>query len=93
MPSASDRQEGEMHLDGNAIAGVLVEAFGTEMTDTPRGCQSCGAVNPVGGHRLYEGAGWVLRCPACGDVALRIVSLSEQHVLTLSGHWRIETPR
>ena len=36
-----------MHLDGNAIAGLLVEALGTEMTDAPRGCQSCGAVNPV----------------------------------------------
>jgi hypothetical protein len=24
---------------------------------------------------------------------LRIVSHSEQHVLTFAGHWRIETPR
>ena len=82
-----------MHLDGNAIAGLLVEALGTEMTDAPRGCQSCGAVNPVGAHLLYEGAGYVLRCPVCGDVALRIVSHSEQHVLTFAGRWRIETPR
>jgi hypothetical protein len=29
----------------------------------------------------------------CGDVALRIVSRSEQHVLTFAGQWRIETPR
>jgi hypothetical protein len=82
-----------MSLDGNALAGVLVEALGTELTESPRGCQSCGAVNPVGAHRLYTGAGWVLRCPNCGDVALRVVSLSEQHVLTFSGDWRVETPR
>jgi predicted RNA-binding Zn-ribbon protein involved in translation (DUF1610 family) len=82
-----------MNLDGNAIAGVLVEALGTEMTDTPRRCQSCGAVNAVGAHLVYLGAGYVLRCPVCGDVALRIVSLEEQHVLTLAGEWRIETPR
>jgi hypothetical protein len=82
-----------MHLDGNAIAGVLVEALGTEMTDAPRGCQSCGAVNPVGAHLLYQGAGYVLRCPVCGDVALRIVSREDQHVLTFAGRWRIETPR
>jgi hypothetical protein len=82
-----------MTLDGNAIAGVLVEALGNELTDAPRGCQSCGAVNPVGAHLLYKGAGWVLRCPACGDVALRIVTHAEQHVLTLAGQWRIETPR
>jgi uncharacterized Zn finger protein len=83
----------DVWLDGNAIAGVLVEALGTEMTDAPRCCQSCGAVNPVGAHRLYQGAGVVLRCPACGDVALRIVTLAEQHVLTFAGTWRIETPR
>jgi hypothetical protein len=83
----------DVWLDGNAIAGVLVEALGTEMTDAPRGCQSCGAVNPVGAHRLYRGAGMVLRCPVCDDVALRVVTLAEQHVLTFAGEWRIETPR
>jgi hypothetical protein len=82
-----------MSLDGNALAGVLVEALGTELTDAPRTCQSCAAVHPVGAHQLYQGAGWVLRCPSCGDVALRIVSLSDRHVLTFSGQWRVETPR
>jgi hypothetical protein len=80
-------------LDGNALAGLLVEALGDELTSSPRGCQSCGAVNPVGAHRLYEGAGRVLRCPTCGDVALRVVSRADCHVLTLAGTWRIETPR
>jgi predicted RNA-binding Zn-ribbon protein involved in translation (DUF1610 family) len=80
-------------LDGNAIAGLLVEALGTEMTEAPRRCQSCGAVNVVGAHRVYQGAGVVLRCPACGDVALRVVTLAEQHVLTFAGEWRVETPR
>jgi hypothetical protein len=80
-------------VDGNAIAGVLVEALGTELTDAPRGCQSCGATNPVGAHRVYRGAGLVLRCPVCGDVALRIVSLEDEHVMTFSGRWRIATPR
>ena len=80
-------------LDGNAIAGVLVEALGTEMTEAPRGCQSCGVVTAVGSHLLFQGAGYVLRCPACGDVALRIVTLADRHVLTFAGTWRIETPR
>ena len=35
-------------------------------------CQSCGAENALGAHRAYRGAGVVLRCPACGDVAVRI---------------------
>ena len=72
---------------------MLVEALGTEMTDAPRRCQSCGAVNAVGAHLMFHGAGMVLRCPACGDVALRVVALAEQYVLTFAGEWRIETPR
>ena len=47
-------------LDGNALAGVLTEILGAELTASPRGCPSCGAVNAIGAHRLYRGAGWVL---------------------------------
>jgi hypothetical protein len=77
-------------LDGNAIGGLLQELFGTEMTGMPRGCQSCGTVHPVGAHRLYRGAGLVLRCPACGDVALRVVTRPDRHVLHLQGAWQID---
>ena len=78
-------------LDGNAIAGLLLEALGTEMTTVPRRCQSCGKVHPIGAHRLYQGAGPVLRCPNCGDVALRVAVLPDRYVLHLAGTWRIET--
>lgn len=77
-------------LDGNAIAGLLQELFGAELMGMPRGCQSCGAVHPVGAHRLYRGAGLVLRCPACGDVALRVATLRDRHILHLEGAWRID---
>jgi uncharacterized Zn finger protein len=77
-------------LDGNALAGLLHELFGTELTGLPRGCQSCGQVHPIGAHRLYHGAGTVLRCPACGDVALRVVKLRDRHILHLDGAWRID---
>ena len=76
-----------MNVDGNAIAGVLVEALGTEMTDAPRGCQSCGVVSAVGEHLVYLGAGYVLRCPACGDVAATIVARADGYALTLRGTW------
>jgi hypothetical protein len=79
-------------LDGNAIAGLLSECLGAELTDTPRGCQSCGSVHPVGAHRLYRGAGFVLRCPTCGDVAARIAVLPDRYVLALVGSWRLEIP-
>ena len=77
-------------LDGNGIAGVLDEVFGTEMTTAHRDCQSCGANNAVGAHRAYRGAGWVLRCPDCGDVAATIGVLEERHVVQLYGRWLID---
>jgi Family of unknown function (DUF6510) len=85
--------EDALWLDGNALAGLLDEVLGFETTATPRGCQSCGAVNEIGAHRLYRGAGAVLRCPVCGDLALRIVTLPDRHVLLLAGTWRLEVPR
>jgi hypothetical protein len=77
-------------LDGNAIAGLLEELLGAELTDAPRGCQSCGQVHAIGAHRLYRGAGLVLRCPACGDLAAVIAILPDRHVVQLTGTWRLE---
>jgi hypothetical protein len=85
--------EDALWLDGNALAGLLRELLGAEMTDAPRRCQSCGAVNAIGAHRLYRGAGAVLRCPVCHDVAMRIATLSDRYVLQLAGVWQLEVPR
>ena len=85
--------EQALWLDGNALGGLLEEALGAEMTAAPRVCQSCGATNAVGAHRLYRGAGVVLRCPACGDLALRIATLPDRYVVQLSGTWRFDIPR
>ena len=85
--------EPALWLDGNAMAGLLEEAFGAEMTTVMRRCQSCGQRNPVGEHRLYRGAGQVLRCPNCGDVALRIAVLPDRHMVELRGTWRLALPR
>ena len=56
-------------LDGNAMGGLLQELFGAEMTAAPHTCQSCGAERPVAAHRVYLGAGTVLRCPVCNQIA------------------------
>jgi hypothetical protein len=85
--------EQALWLDGNALAGLLQDAFGTDVTTVPRGCQSCGQVHVIGEHRMYRGAGAVLRCPHCGDVALRVATLPERYVLQLVGAWRLEIPR
>jgi uncharacterized Zn finger protein len=80
-------------LDGNGIAGVLREVFEIEMTAVVRGCQSCGERHAVGAHRAYRGAGIVLRCPSCGDVALRVAALPDRHVVHLRGTWTLTVPR
>jgi predicted RNA-binding Zn-ribbon protein involved in translation (DUF1610 family) len=78
-----------MHTDGNAIAGLLQEIFVAEMTAAPRVCESCGQEHMIGEHRLYRGAGLVLRCPSCGDLAACIVVLPERYEITLRGMWTV----
>jgi Family of unknown function (DUF6510) len=80
-------------LDGNALGGLLHELFGAEMTAAPHTCQSCGTERPVGAHRVYLGAGTVLRCPVCGHIALVAAGLPDRHVVHLTGTWRMEMPR
>ena len=76
-----------MHTDGNAIAGLLEEIFTREVTGADRVCQSCRARRHIGAHRLHRGAGLVLRCPACGDVAACIASLSDGYAVSIRGTW------
>ena len=83
----------ETWLDGNGVAGLLTEVFGTELTAVLRACGSCGTEAAIGAHRAYRGAGVVLRCPGCGDVAIRIVQLPDRNVVLVRGSWSAELPR
>ena len=76
-----------MHTDGNELAGVLDELFGTEMSGAQRRCGSCRELRVVAEHPLYHGAGLVLRCPDCGDVAASIVTRDGGYAVTLRGTW------
>ena len=80
-------------LDGNAMAGLLAEVFGIELTAVIRTCGSCGTAAAVGAHRAYVSAGVVLRCPGCGDVAIRIARLPDRDVVYVGGSWSVELPR
>ena len=65
-------------LDGNALAGPLAAAFGTDMTIVPGKCAHCGAVHMVAELRAFMRApGTVLRCPICDSVILRIVETDD----------------
>lgn len=79
-------QQADLKLDGNAIGGLLREIFTMEMTSAESTCAGCGAVNAVGRVDVYLNApGAVVRCPACGQVLMRIVQGKGRYWLDLTG--------
>jgi DNA-directed RNA polymerase subunit RPC12/RpoP len=63
----------DLVVDGNAVAGLLEEAFAAEVTGLAGTCAHCGTRNLVGAMRAWtRGPGVVLRCPACNGVVIRM---------------------
>lgn len=63
-------------LDGNAIAGDLVEHFGHEMTMAQVRCSHCESTSLMAELRVYMKApGDVARCPVCDEVVMVIVDI------------------
>jgi DNA-directed RNA polymerase subunit RPC12/RpoP len=61
-------------LDGNAIGGMLIDVFGTEMTTASSTCGNCGDSRPVAELAVYmQAPGTVVRCPTCGSVVMVLV--------------------
>jgi phage FluMu protein Com len=78
MNESRPHDEPDDVLDGNAVAGVLAELFGNEMTELPERCAHCGTVSLVAELRVYlKAPGTVLRCPACQGVVLRLVETDD----------------
>lgn len=64
----------DLMVDGNAIAGLLAQLFGADVTMVPATCAACGEVSMMGAIHVYLRApGSVLRCPICHAVMMRIV--------------------
>jgi hypothetical protein len=61
-------------LDGNAIGGLLLEVFGTEMTTATSTCAFCGATGQVAELAVYQARlGTVVRCRHCFNVNMVFV--------------------
>jgi hypothetical protein len=61
-------------LDGNAIAGLLFEIFGEEMTSATGECAHCGDRRQVAELQVYLHApGTVVRCRSCARVLMVVV--------------------
>ena len=73
-------------LDGNAIAGLMADVFGTEMTTAVGTCGSCGAVSLVAELAVYlTELGAVVRCRSCQSVLMVFVSVREVVCVDLMG--------
>jgi hypothetical protein len=73
-------------LDGNAIAGQLVEVFGAEMTTATGVCASCGASGLVAELVVYlQAPGTVVRCRSCSSVLMVLVSRGGVTCVDLQG--------
>jgi hypothetical protein len=73
-------------LDGNAIGGLLLELFGTELTAAPCVCGGCGAREEMARLDVYlDCPGVVVRCRHCEDVMLTIVRRGERTWIDLRG--------
>jgi hypothetical protein len=73
-------------LDANAVAGLLEEIFGVDMTASPTACAHCGRAGELGTLVAFIHApGVVLRCPTCEQVMVRIVRTPEAIFLDARG--------
>ncbi len=76
----------ELMLDANAIAGLLFEIFGTEMTASHTECATCGNEGEIGELLAFtQGPGIILRCSSCENVVMRIVQTSDEIILDARG--------
>jgi hypothetical protein len=74
------------HLDGNAIAGLLLDLFGSEMTTAVGLCATCGARHQAGELRVYlDAPGVVVRCPSCRSVVMVLVTVRDITCIDLRG--------
>jgi hypothetical protein len=73
-------------LDGNALAGDLLEVFGVELTAATCVCASCGASSPVAEAVVYmRGPGRVARCRTCSALLIVLVTIRGITCVDLSG--------
>ena len=73
-------------IDGNGIAGLLIDAFGKEMTAVSSTCATCGARRPVAELVVYQRApGTVVRCRTCGSVLMVFVTAHDRTCVDLQG--------
>jgi hypothetical protein len=81
-------------LVGNALAGLLYELFDVEMTIAPLECASCRRKGELGSLWAFaESPGYVLRCPTCQNIVLRMTVTPDQIYLDARGAAYLRIPK
>jgi hypothetical protein len=79
-------------LDGNAIAGLLQDVFGTDMTTAVGTCAACGSAAMMAETVVYVRApGTVVRCRACSSLLMVFVQAKGMTCVDLQGLAVVET--
>jgi hypothetical protein len=82
-----------MMLDGNALAGTLRAIFDVEMTTSKVTCARCEGTSMIGAlHVFGQAPGYVLRCPECEEVMLRLVQTPSATLLDARGVMYLSIP-
>jgi Family of unknown function (DUF6510) len=94
MDEMLDQDEILYMLDGNAMAGLLYELFDVEMTVAALECASCGRYGEMGSLWAFmESPGYILRCPTCQNIILRITVTPDQVYLDARGAAYLRIPK
>ena len=80
----------DLMLDGNALGGIMLELFGSDMTTVDTMCGNCGAHEKMARVDVYRGAGFVVRCRHCENILIRIVQGRDRAWIDLSGTASLE---
>ena len=73
-------------LDGNAVAGLLRDVFGAEMTAAVGNCARCGRRAPLAETASYfRGPGLVLRCRTCESIIIVVTDVRGIRCVDVSG--------
>lgn len=79
-------REDHSHVDGNALAGALGIAFGTDVTNASAECGHCGSNHRFAEAKAYlRNPGMVMCCPDCSGVELILVEIKQHIQMTIRG--------
>ncbi|MFJ6677878.1 DUF6510 family protein [Microbacterium sp. NPDC091382] len=82
------------HVDGNALAGTLVDVLGFDSTDAIGECAGCRHRSELArAHAFVTAMGAIVRCEACQGVLAVVVRTPTDVHVSLSGLARVSIGR